>query len=70
VGLQAYTAEHPAAHHVENGSPHARFVVCERAPGGWQAEQHQIAYDWDAASDVAARHGRPEWGRWLRSGRV
>ena len=70
VGLQAYTAEHPAPHHVENGSPHARFVVCERTPGGWQAEQHQIAYDWDAASDVAARHGRPDWAGWLRSGRV
>ena len=70
VGLQAFTAEHPVAHHVENGSPHARFVVCERTPAGWQAEHHQIAYDWDAAADTAARHGRPEWARWLRSGRV
>ena len=34
VGLQAYTAEQPPAHHVENGSPHARFVVCERTPRG------------------------------------
>ena len=70
VGLQAFTAEHPLRHHVENGSPHARFVVCERTPAGWQAEQHQISYDWDAASAVADRHGRPEWARWLRSGRV
>ena len=70
VGLQAYTAEHPRPHHVENGSPHARFVVCERAPAGWQAEQHQVAYDWDTASDVAERHGRPDWARCLRSGRV
>jgi predicted phosphodiesterase len=70
VGLQAYTAERPRAHHVENGSPHARFVVCERSPRGWQAEQHQISYDWEAASDTAARNGRPDWARWLRSGRV
>jgi len=70
VGLQAYVAEHPRAHHVENGSPHARFVVCERTPAGWQAEHHEISYDWDAASDTAARHGRPEWARWLRSGRI
>ena len=70
VGLQAYTAEHPAPHLTDNGSPHARFVVCERTPHGWQAEQHQIAYDWDAASDTAARHGRPDWAQWLRTGRV
>jgi hypothetical protein len=55
---------------MENGSPHARFVICERSPAGWQAEQHQIAYDWDTASAVAERHGRPEWGSWLRSGRI
>ena len=70
VGLQAYTAEHPRPHHVENGSPHARFVVCERTPTGWQAEQHQVSYDWDAASAFAARHGLADWARWLRSGRV
>lgn len=70
VGLQAYTAEHPRAHHVENGSPHARFVVCERTPAGWQAEHHQVAYDWDTASAVAQRHGRPDWALFLRSGRV
>jgi predicted phosphodiesterase len=70
VGLQAFTAERPRAHHVENGSPHARFVVCERAPTGWQAEQHQVSYDWDAASAIAAGRGRADWARWLRSGRV
>ena len=70
VGLQAYTAEHPRPHHVENGSPHARFVVCERTAAGWQAEQHQIAYDWEAASAVAHQHGRPDWALFLRSGRV
>lgn len=70
VGLQAFTAAPPYPHHVENGSPHARFVVCERTSHGWQAEQHQIPYDWDAASDTAIRHCRPDWARWLRSGRV
>jgi len=70
VGLQAFTGDSPHPHHVENGSPHARFVVCERTPRGWQVEQHLISYDWDAASESAARHGRPEWARWLRSGRV
>ncbi len=70
VGLQAYTADRPAAHHVENGSPHARFVVCERTTNGWHAEQHQVSYDWDAASRTAARHGRPDWARWLRAGRI
>lgn len=70
VGLQAFTAELPYPHHVENGSPHARFVVCERTPRSWQAEQHQVAYDWETASATAARHGRPDWARWLRTGRI
>ncbi len=70
VGLQAFRGDPPHPHHVENGSPHARFVVCERTPRGWQAEHHQVAYDWDAAAETAARHGRPEWAAWLRSGRV
>jgi predicted phosphodiesterase len=70
VGLQAFIAEHPRPHHVENGSPHARFVVCERTPAGWQVEQHQLAYDWEAASAVASRHGRADWALFLRSGRV
>jgi len=70
VGLQAYTAEHPRPHVVDNGSPHARFVVCERTPPGWQAELHLVSYDWDAASDTAASHGRSDWATWLRSGRV
>lgn len=70
VGLQAYTADRPSPHHVENGSPHARFVVCERTPRGWQAEQHQISYDWAAASEAATAHGRPDWARWLQAGRI
>jgi predicted phosphodiesterase len=70
VGLQAYIGEHPAPHLVENGSPHARFVVCERTQQGWQAEQHQVAHDWESASRTAARHGRPDWARWLAAGRV
>jgi predicted phosphodiesterase len=70
VGLQAFSSGPPHAHHVENGSPHARFVVVERGAAGWHAEHHQVPYDWDAAASTAARNGRPDWERWLRSGRA
>jgi len=70
AGLQAYTGEHPGPHHVENGSPHARFVVCERTPRGWQVEHHQVVYDWESASTTAAGNGRPDWALWLRTGRI
>ena len=70
TGLQAYTGEQPRPHFMENGSPHARFVVCQRTPRGWQVEHHQVLYDSDAASATAAKNGRPDWALWLRTGRI
>jgi hypothetical protein len=32
VGLQAYDDEHPHPHVVENGAPHARYAIVEKAP--------------------------------------
>lgn len=70
VGLQAYAADKPVDHVMENGSPHARFVVCERAAGGWTVQHHAVAYDWAAAAATALKNGRPDWAEWLLSGRA
>lgn len=70
VGLQAYTADKPLDHVMENGSPHARFVVCERTDRGWSVQHHAVAYDWDAAAATARWNGRPDWAEWLSSGRA
>jgi len=70
VGLQAYEGDLPYPHKVGNGSPHARYAVVERSAGGWAVEQYAVAYDWNAAAEVAQRHGRPEWAYALRTGRM
>jgi len=70
VGLQAYSADHPAPHIVEMGSPHARYAIVERREAGWLAELIAIPYDWQQAALVAERNGRMDWGRALRTGRV
>lgn len=74
VGLQAYEHDIPEPHVAEAGSPHARYLVLER-PGGpgdqggnWRFELVALPYDHDAAADRAARNGRPDWERALRTG--
>ncbi|MED5620591.1 metallophosphoesterase family protein [Ideonella sp. BN130291] len=70
VGLQAYDDEHPHPHHMEVGSPHARWALLVRQPGGWQVEQHAVPYDWATAAAQAERNARPDWAFALRTGRV
>lgn len=70
VGLQAFAADLPYPHKAENRTPHARYAIVERSAGGWTVEQYAVAYDWDAAAQVAQRHGRPEWAFALRTGRM
>lgn len=70
VGLQAYDDVYPAAHGVENGSPHARFAVCEQAGESWSISHHAVAYDWDRAALAARKNGFMDWERWLSTGRA
>ncbi|AKU24487.1 metallophosphoesterase [Massilia sp. NR 4-1] len=70
VGLQAYEDEHPFPHKAENGTPHARYAIVERKGKGWTVEQYAVAYDWNAASALAARKGRKEWAFALKTGRM
>jgi len=71
VGLQAYTDEHPHAHRIELGSPHARWALLVRqADGQWRIEHRLTPYDWAAAAAQAERNGRVDWADALRSGFV
>lgn len=69
VGLPAYTAENPHPHAMESGSPHARYALLRRLDMGWQVEHVAVPYDWTAAAEAAERNGRPDWARWIRTGR-
>jgi predicted phosphodiesterase len=70
VGLPAYDHDLPHRHHVENGSPHARWALLSQGAKGWQAELRQTAYDWERAAARAEQAGRLDWADALRSGRV
>ena len=70
VGLPAFDDDHPHAHRMETGSPHARWALLERSAAGWQVQLRLTAYDWPAAARRAAAHGRGDWADALASGRV
>ena len=69
VGLQAYDDDHGGLHWIHNGSPHARYALCERSERGrWQVAIVAVDYDWAAASAQARRNGAADWAGWLDSG--
>lgn len=69
VGLQAYDDDDPP-HYIENGSPHARYCIIRETEDGLVAEHIVLLYDHMTASRKAGQNGRPDWGFWLRTGRV
>ncbi len=70
VGLQAYTDDLPFVHHMETGTPHARYALVSWTATGWRAEQIAVSYDWDTAADLAHQNHRPDWAAWLRTGQA
>jgi len=70
VGLPAYDHDQPHAHHVETGSPHARWAIAEKTAAGWRVEQRLTAYDWRGAAAKAEAEGRGDWADALATGRV
>lgn len=68
VGLQAWDDDHPEPHVAEMGSPDARYAIAEKTAQGWRVTSISVAYDHEAAARIAARNGREDWARWLRTG--
>jgi len=68
VGLPAFADDHPYPYTIESGTPHARYALVERGPDGWISQLLTVAYDWDAASALAAANGREDWARALATG--
>jgi putative phosphoesterase len=69
IGLPAYTDTEPV-HSMEMGAPHARYAVLDRkkAADPWEVSFRVVAYDWDGAAASAAKKGREDWARWIRTG--
>jgi predicted phosphodiesterase len=70
VGLQAFEADRPFHHRIENGSPHARYAICEKDRTGWKVSHRCINYAFEKAAATARHNGREEWAIALETGRV
>jgi predicted phosphodiesterase len=70
VGIPAYDHDLPYSHIMEAGSPHARYAILARQPGGWSVEHIALPYPWREAAAVARRNGRADRARWIETGRV
>ena len=70
VGLPAFTDSFPHPHALEAGSPHARYALVAATRGGWAVTHRSVSYDWEASARQALENGRPDWARWLRTGRA
>ncbi len=70
VGLPAYDDVHPFPHHIETGSPHARFAVATQTSRGWQIDLRCVMYDFESMAQLAESRQRPDWAIALRTGRM
>lgn len=71
IGMPAYTDDNPVRHVIETGSPHARYAMATRRPGGtWSVDLRTVVYDWDRAAQQAQKNGMPGVARWTSTGRV
>lgn len=70
VGLPAYEDDWPFPHKMETGAPHARYMLLSKNSSGWLAECVAVPYDWENAVAAAKENGRPDWAKWLKSGRA
>ena len=70
VGLPAYDDVHPYKHHIETGSPHARYAIAEQTASGWRVELRCTVYDFESMARLAESRQRPDWALALRTGRM
>jgi len=70
VGLPAYSDDLPVPHAMETYSPHASYAILTRTAAGWDVAFHRVAYDFEKASQAAARLERGDWAKAIATGRV
>lgn len=70
VGLPGYDDAHPDLHHVETGSPHARYAIVQKTAHGWQVDLRCVPYDFEPMARLAEQRQRPDWAIALRTGRM
>ncbi len=70
VGLPSYDDDSPVFHRMESFTPHAKYSVLSLSNGKVDVDQISISYDYETAAQTAEQNNRPDWARWLRTGRA
>jgi predicted phosphodiesterase len=69
VGLPAYSDDKPVPHRMENFSPRARYCVLD-LNAVYKIEHIALNYDFESAARQAEKNYRPDWAKWLRTGKA
>jgi len=74
VGYPAYEDDLPIIHKMQTYSPHASYALikCIETQQGkqWQTEHIKVAYNHEAAANLALKNGREDWAFALKTGIV
>jgi transglutaminase-like putative cysteine protease len=70
MGWPAYFDDKPFPYVAEAGRPEARYTLLRSTGAGWEVTPRLLEYDTEAASALAACHGRDDVAYALRTGRV
>lgn len=70
VGLPAYDDDSPVFHRMESFTPHARYSVLTFSNSLVDVNQIAVSYDYETAAAVAEKNKRPDWAKWIRTGRA
>jgi len=70
VGCPAFEDNFPLYHRIENFSNFARYSIVEWNDDKILVDQIALQYDSEPAVRCAEKNNRPDWARWLKTGRV
>jgi len=71
VGLPAYDDDLPIFHKMENYNNNANYCVLSvDNEGNASVERISIPYDFELVAKMAEKNNRPDWAKWLRTGRA
>lgn len=70
VGLPAYDDDLPIFHKIENFHNNAQYSIAELIGDEISVEQISIPYDYSKAVKCALKNNRPDWAKWINTGRA
>jgi len=70
VGCPAFDDDVPAYHKMENHHNCAQYSILEVNGSNQRVEQIRVPYDYQSAAKAAILNNRPDWAKWVVTGRV